>query len=186
MTMKAKYGNYLAGVEDITGIDAPMLPTDKDIVYDALQYMDAALTEAQAIKTEDSSLWSRLKASLTSVQLDSAKAEVDTFAKAAASMHDTATRLLADPNTTHARIIDFVRGCYEVSDISALKGSANRNKLSSLVDEVSKATAADLVSKSEGLVKAAASGIWDNLSTPGKVGLVVGIPVGIFLLWKLK
>lgn len=175
------FDSYKMGLTSIAGMDgAPMLPTDADSVHQALGLMDAALAEAKQIHDENSGFWASLKAKVTGAQLDAMASEVVAFDKGATVLHAKAAKVLADPNTTHDDIIALVRSISEMSNISALKDSANTAKLSTLVTTVAKETATQVVAET----KKISTSIWDAIPTPWKIG--GGVAVGLFILWEVR
>jgi hypothetical protein len=179
--MKASFSNYMDGVSSIAGMtDAPKLPDDNDNIQKALDLMDSALAQAVKIEDENSGFWATLKSQFTGAQLDSMKGEVETFKKAAASMHDSGNKLINDSSATHDKVISFITSVKEISDISAIKDTAEMSKLSNLVSTVSKETATQVKAESKEL----ALSIWDNIPLPVKIG--GGIALGIGIIWKIK
>lgn len=170
--------NYYRGVETL-GDETVKLPDDNAAIDQALALMDAALAEAKQIVADNSGTWAKLKASVTGAQLDAMKGEVDTFAHAAQTMHDTGAKLKADPNTTHDRIVDFLRSVKTITNISALKDSANYNKLSNLVTDVGGRTLSDIGNKA----KSISSSVWDVIPTSYKIGGAV-VLAGV-VWWKV-
>lgn len=170
--------NYYLGVETL-GDETVKLPSDNDAIDQALALMDAALAEAQKMVADNSGAWAHLKASVTGAQIDTMKSAVDTFAKAASTMHDTGARLKADPNTTHDRVVDFLRSVKSITNIDALRDSANYAKLSTLVSDVGGRTLSDIGNKA----KSVSASIWDAVPTSYKI--VGGIAVVGIVGWKV-
>lgn len=174
---------YLAGISSLAGdTSTTKILGDDNAIAEALDAMDRALKEAQGIRDENSGFFSTLKAQFTGAQIDTMKAAVTNFEHVAATMHATGAKLIADPNTTHDRVVDFIRSVYAVSNIDALKDSANVAKLSTLAKDVSNATVQDIKDKSGALVKK----VLDATPLSLKVAVPLVLIGGIVVLWKLK